>query len=149
MCSPTWETHIPSDMCSTTQETHIPSDVCSSIKETYMCSPTQETHIPSDIGNISLVICVTLPRKHISLVICVPLPGKHITLDKGMLLLCGLLLKRSLNRYAPNMYTQSMSYIQGILVSVSGILNNSLKSKETVSFFPTLHTNNFGIQSNK
>ena len=27
MCSPTWETHIPSDMCS--WEIHIPSDMCS------------------------------------------------------------------------------------------------------------------------
>lgn len=48
---------------------------------------------------------------------------------------------RSLKRYAPNrcMYTQSMSYTQGILVSVSSILNNSLMSKQTVGFFPTLH----------
>ena len=46
---------------------------------------------------------------------------------------------RSSNRYAPNMYTQSMSYSQGILVSVSSILNNSLMSKQTLGFFPTLH----------
>ena len=39
MCSPTWETHIPSDMCSPTWETHIPSD---------MCFPQRETQIPSD-----------------------------------------------------------------------------------------------------
>ena len=39
MCSPTWETRIPSDMCSPTWETRIPSD---------MCSPTWETRIPSD-----------------------------------------------------------------------------------------------------
>ena len=32
-----------------------------------------------------------------------------------------------------------MSYTQGILVSVSSILNNSLVSKQTVGFFPTLH----------
>ena len=33
-----------------------------------------------------------------------------------------------------------MSYTQGILVSVSSILNNRLMSKQTVGFFPTLHT---------
>lgn len=33
-----------------------------------------------------------------------------------------------------------MSYAQGILVSVSSILNNSLMSKQTVGFSPTLHT---------
>ena len=81
MCSPTWKTHIPSDMCSSSLETHIPSD---------MCSPTWKTHIPNDIcsppgTNISLlicvplVICVLLPGKHISLVICVLPPGKHIS----------------------------------------------------------------------
>ena len=32
-----------------------------------------------------------------------------------------------------------MSYTQGILVSVSSILNNSLMSKQTVGFFPTLN----------
>ena len=32
-----------------------------------------------------------------------------------------------------------MPYTQGILVSVSSILNNSLVSKQTVGFFPTLH----------
>ena len=32
-----------------------------------------------------------------------------------------------------------MSYTQGILVSVSSILNISLMSKQTVGFFPTLH----------
>ena len=49
---------------------------------------------------------------------------------------------RSLKRYAPNrcIYTQSMSYTQGILVSVSSILNNSLMSKQTLGYFPTLHT---------
>ena len=26
MCSPTWETHIPSDMCFPQRETQIPSD---------------------------------------------------------------------------------------------------------------------------
>ena len=48
---------------------------------------------------------------------------------------------RSLKRYASNRYmcTQQMSYTQGILVSVSSILNNSLMSKQTVGFFPTLH----------
>ena len=49
MCSPTWETHILSDICSPTGETHIPSD---------MCFPTWETHIPSDM--------------------CFPYPGTHI-----------------------------------------------------------------------
>ena len=34
-CSPTWETHIPSELCCSKWETHIPSD---------MCSPTAETH---------------------------------------------------------------------------------------------------------
>ena len=50
MCSPTWETHVASDMCSPTCEAHITSDMCS------------------------------LPGKHISLVICVPVPWKHISL---------------------------------------------------------------------
>lgn len=42
-----------------------------------------------------------------------------------------------------------MSYTQGILVSVSSILNNSLVSKQTVGFFPTLHTTiqTIGIQT--
>ena len=52
-CSPTWETHIPSDSCSPTWETHIPSELCCSKWETHipsdMCSPTRETHIPSDM----------------------------------------------------------------------------------------------------
>ena len=57
MCSPTWETHIPSDMCSPTWETHTPSDMCSPTREThipsYMCSPTWETHILSNMCSLS------------------------------------------------------------------------------------------------
>ena len=45
MCSPTWETDIPSDMCYATQETHISSDITSD-----MCSPIRETHTFSDMG---------------------------------------------------------------------------------------------------
>ena len=65
MCSPTWETHIPSEMFSPTWETHIPSEMCSPTWETHipseMCSPTWETHIPSDIshlGNTCLLLSV-------------------------------------------------------------------------------------------
>ena len=29
MCSPTWETHILSDICFSTREADIPSDMCS------------------------------------------------------------------------------------------------------------------------
>ena len=47
-CSPTWETHIPSELCCSKWETHIPSDMCSPTRETHiprdMCSPTAETH---------------------------------------------------------------------------------------------------------
>ena len=52
MCSPTLETHIPSDMFPPTWETRIPSDMCSPTLETRIPSgifnPIWETHIPSD-----------------------------------------------------------------------------------------------------
>ena len=54
MCSPTWETDIPSDMCYPTQETHISSDITSD-----MCSPIRK-HIP-------LAIWVSRVGEHISL----------------------------------------------------------------------------------
>ena len=77
MCSPTLETHIPSDMCSLTWE------ICISL---VMCLPLPGEHISLVIcvsllvKPIYLVICVSLPQKHILLVLCVPLPGKHISL---------------------------------------------------------------------
>ena len=89
MCSPTWETHIPSDMCSPTWETHIPSDMCSPTWQTHipsnMCFPTWETDIPCDMccptwKHLSLVMCVALPGKHVFLVICVPLLRKTFSL---------------------------------------------------------------------
>ena len=96
MCSPTWETFIPNDMCFPTLETHIPSDMCSPTSETHiasdMCSPSWKTHIPCDMfflpsgEHISLVIlvflviCVPLPAQHISIVICFSLPRKHISI---------------------------------------------------------------------
>ena len=43
MCSPSWETHIASDMCFPTWETGIASDIC------VLCSPTWETDILSDL----------------------------------------------------------------------------------------------------
>ena len=72
MCSPTWESHIPSDMCSRTWGTHNPSDMCCPTWETHipsdMCSPTWETHIPTDMcspckEDLLLVICVPLPNR--------------------------------------------------------------------------------------
>ena len=75
MCSPTRETHIPSDWCSPTWETCNHSD---------MCSPTWK-HIslvicvPPPGNHVSLGICILLPGKHISLVICVPPPGNHVS----------------------------------------------------------------------
>ena len=62
MSSATWETHIPSDMCFPTLETHIPSDMCSPTCETRipsnMCSPTRETHIPSDMCSPTWETCI-------------------------------------------------------------------------------------------
>ena len=62
-CSPTWETHMPSDMSS------LPEKQISLV----ICVPLLGKHI-------SLIICVPLPGKHIALVKCVPLPWKHISL---------------------------------------------------------------------
>ena len=39
MCSPFWETHIPSDICFPTWERHIPGDMCSPT-----CIPKGLTH---------------------------------------------------------------------------------------------------------
>ena len=65
MSSPTWETHIPSDICSPAQE-YLSLLIC----------------IPLPGKHVSLVICVPPPGKHISLVKCVPPPGKNISLVK-------------------------------------------------------------------
>ena len=49
MCSPTWETHIPSEMCSPTWETHIPIDMCSPSWETQQ-QQQQEQLVYSVLG---------------------------------------------------------------------------------------------------
>ena len=78
MCSPTWETHIPSDLCSPTQETHFPNDMCSPTWETHipsdMCSPTQETLIPSDM-------CSPTWETHTPSDMCFPTWETHIPSD--------------------------------------------------------------------
>ena len=63
MCSPTWKTHIPSDMRSPTWETHIPSDMYSLTRETHIPSDTRsftwETHIPSGMcSQLAVVVSV-------------------------------------------------------------------------------------------
>ena len=74
MYSPTWETHIPSEMCCLPGK-HISLVLCVSLPGKHIslvkCIPLPGKHI-------SLVICVPLPQKHKFQVICVPLPGKHI-----------------------------------------------------------------------
>ena len=66
MCSPTWETPIPSDMCSPTWETHIACDMFFPTQEThitsYMCSPTWETRIPCDMCSLTNVMRNFSPR---------------------------------------------------------------------------------------
>ena len=67
--------HIPCNMCSPTRETHIPSDMHS--------LPGKHILLVIFVAfrrkKIFLVICVPLRGKHIYLVICVPRPGKHIS----------------------------------------------------------------------
>ena len=66
MCSPTWETPIPSDMCSPTWETHIACDMFFPTQKThitsYMCSPTWETRIPCDMCSLINVMRSFSPR---------------------------------------------------------------------------------------
>ena len=64
MCSPSWETHISSDMRSRPGK---------DISLYVICVPPAGKHM-------SLVICVPPPGKHISLGICVPQTGKHTSL---------------------------------------------------------------------
>ena len=89
MCSPTWETHIPSDMCSPTWETHIPCDMCSPTWETDipsdMCSPTWETHIPSDM-------CFPTWETHIPSDMCSPTWETYIPSSPTSLQLLGSIL---------------------------------------------------------
>ena len=67
MCSPTWETHIPSEVCFPYPGT-ISLVIC--------VSPTRKL--------ISLVICVSPTREHISLVVCVFPTRENISLAMYM-----------------------------------------------------------------
>ena len=53
MCSPSWETHIPSNICSPSWETHVPSDMCY-VSETLFVS--HKVVIQSSASNISICI---------------------------------------------------------------------------------------------
>ena len=92
MCSPTWKTHIPSDMwfsggviCFPPPGKHIPSGMCSPTRETHtpsdMCSPTWESHIPRNMIFRWGDMCSPTWETHIPSGMCSPTWETHIPSD--------------------------------------------------------------------